>query len=116
MSMTVLPLNSAPLKTNFNPSWVKARRQIESGILSARYRDPGCTKDPDGSPAPALDDLGSLSCPGHAMQEFQDGHSRIHVGKKFLLEGNVPDSIEIPIYRITQEAFDNIAAHSGQIQ
>jgi PAS domain S-box-containing protein len=62
---------------------------------------------------PALDDLGLFPALDMLCREFQDGHSRIHVGKKFLLEGNVPDSIEIPIYRITQEAFDNIAAHSG---
>jgi signal transduction histidine kinase len=35
------------------------------------------------------------------------------VGKKFLLKNEVPDSIEVPIYRIAEEAFDNIAAHSG---
>jgi signal transduction histidine kinase len=28
-------------------------------------------------------------------------------------EGKVPDSIKVPIYRIAQEAFDNIATHSG---
>lgn len=28
-------------------------------------------------------------------------------------EGEIPDSIEVPIYRIAQEAFENIAAHSG---
>jgi signal transduction histidine kinase len=47
-------------------------------------------------------------------REFQDGHPNIHLRKEFLPEGSeVPDSIEVPIYRIAQEAFDNIAAHSG---
>ena len=33
--------------------------------------------------------------------------------KQFLLEGDkIPDSIKVPAYRITQEAFDNIATHS----
>ena len=47
-------------------------------------------------------------------REFQDGHSYIQIEKRFLLEeGEIPDSIEVPIYRIAQEAFENIAAHSG---
>jgi len=47
-------------------------------------------------------------------REFQDGHSYIQIEKRFILEeGEIPDSIEVPIYRIAQEAFENIAAHSG---
>jgi signal transduction histidine kinase len=63
---------------------------------------------------PALDDLGLIPALDMLCREFQDGHSHIHVEKKFLLKGSkVPDSIEVPIYRIAQEAFDNMATHSG---
>jgi PAS domain S-box-containing protein len=63
---------------------------------------------------PALDDLGLFPALKMLCREFQNSHSHIHVEKRFLLgEDGVPDSIEVPIFRITQEAFDNIAAHSG---
>lgn len=63
---------------------------------------------------PALDDLGLFPALDMLCREFQNCHSHIHVEKKFLLDGSkVPDSIEVPIFRIAQEAFDNIATHSG---
>lgn len=62
---------------------------------------------------PALDDLGLFPALNMLCREFQNTHSNVHVEKKFLLKGEVPDSIEVPIYRIVQEAFENIAAHSG---
>jgi signal transduction histidine kinase len=62
---------------------------------------------------PVLDDLGLLPALDALRRKFQENHSNIHVGKKFLLKNEVPDSIEVPIYRIAEEAFDNIAAHSG---
>jgi PAS domain S-box-containing protein len=63
---------------------------------------------------PALDDLGLFPALTALCREFQKSHSNIHVEKKFLLaEGKIPDSIEVPIYRIVEEAFKNIASHSG---
>jgi PAS domain S-box-containing protein len=63
---------------------------------------------------PVLDDLGLLPALDMLCREFQDSHSHIHVEKKFLLEEvNVPDPIKVTIYRIAEEAFDNIASHSG---
>jgi PAS domain S-box-containing protein len=63
---------------------------------------------------PILDDLGLFRALDAFCREFQDSHPTIHVKKEFLLEGSkVPDSIEVPIYRIAQEAFENIATHSG---
>ena len=63
---------------------------------------------------PVLDDLGLFPALNMLCREFQNSHPQIHVKKKVLLEeGKVPDSIEVPIYRIAQEALDNIVTHSG---
>ena len=63
---------------------------------------------------PALDDLGLFPALDTFCRQFQDSHPNIHVKKEFLLEKNkVPDSIEVSIYRIAQEAFENVATHSG---
>ena len=60
-----------------------------------------------------LDDIGLFSALTMLCREFQDDHSHIHLEKQFLLEeGEAPDSIKTPIYRIAQEALKNIAAHS----
>jgi PAS domain S-box-containing protein len=62
---------------------------------------------------PALDDLGLFSALDALCREFQDSHAHIHVERHFSLEEReMPDSIEVPLYRIAQEALENIAAHS----
>lgn len=64
--------------------------------------------------SPVLDDLGLFPALDMLCRQFQDSHPNIHVKREFLLEEDkVPDSIEVPIYRIAQEAFENIATHSG---
>jgi PAS domain S-box-containing protein len=63
---------------------------------------------------PVLDDLGLFPALDMLCRQLQDSHPNIHVKREFLLEEDkVPDSIEVPIYRIAQEAFENIATHSG---
>jgi len=63
---------------------------------------------------PVLDDVGPFPALNMLCREFQNSHPRIRVEKKFLLEeGEIPDSIEVPIYRVTQEGLKNIATHSG---
>jgi len=60
-----------------------------------------------------LDDIGLFSALTMLCREFQDDHSHIHLERQFLLEeGEVPDSIKTPIYRVAQEALKNIADHS----
>ena len=62
---------------------------------------------------PALDDLGLFPTLNMLCREFRDSHAHIRVEKKFLLdEGKVPGAIVVPIFRITEEALNNIAAHS----
>ncbi len=62
---------------------------------------------------PALDDIGLVPALDMLCRQFQDSHPSIHVKKEFFLEGSkIPDSIEVPIYRIAQEVLDNIAVHS----
>jgi len=64
--------------------------------------------------SPVLDDLGLFPALNMLSREFQDSHTHIHVEEKFLLEeGKIPDSIKVPIYRIAQEAFYDVATHSG---
>lgn len=62
----------------------------------------------------ALDDLGLFPALNMLCREFQDRYPQIHVEKDFLLgEDKVPGSIKTPIYRMAQEALQNIATHSG---
>ncbi len=63
---------------------------------------------------PLLEDVGLLPALKMLCREFQNSHPRIRVEKQLLLEeGEIPDSIETPIYRLTQEALENIATHSS---
>src|SRR4030042_357713 len=60
-----------------------------------------------------LDNLGSLATIGWLTREFQKVYSHIPIEKKLdLKEAEVPDPLKITLYRITQEALNNIAKHS----
>lgn len=62
---------------------------------------------------PALDDLGLISALNMLCRNFQNRHPYVRVEKELLpAEENVPHSIETPIYRIAEEALENIATHS----
>jgi len=60
-----------------------------------------------------LDDLGITAALSWYCREFQNTYSYIRVEKEIALsEGEVPDSLKTQIFRISQEALNNIAKHS----
>jgi signal transduction histidine kinase len=60
-----------------------------------------------------LDDLGILAAINWFCREYQETYSHIHIEKKIdIPEGRVPDSLKTVIFRILQEALNNIAKHS----
>lgn len=61
-----------------------------------------------------LDDLGILATINWLFREFQKTYTGIRVEGQIALEENeIPTSAKIVIYRIAQEAFNNIAKHSN---
>ena len=63
---------------------------------------------------PTLDDLGLLATISWFCREFEGVYSDICIEKNISLEeGDVPDRLKIVIYRVMQEALNNIAKHSG---
>jgi signal transduction histidine kinase len=60
-----------------------------------------------------LDDIGILATIGWFTREFQKVYTSIQIEKKMdILEEEVPDSLKVVIFRIVQEALNNIAKHS----
>jgi PAS domain S-box-containing protein len=60
-----------------------------------------------------LDDLGVLAALGWLSREFNQTHPDINVTRELEIEETqVPDPLKTPIFRITQEALNNIAKHS----
>ena len=60
-----------------------------------------------------LDDLGIVPAINWFCREFERTYSPIHVEKKIdLSESDLTDSLKTAIYRISQEAMNNIAKHS----
>jgi len=60
-----------------------------------------------------LDDLGILATISWFCREFERTHTGTHIEKQIdIREVEVPESLKIVIYRIIQEAFNNIAKHS----
>jgi PAS domain S-box-containing protein len=61
----------------------------------------------------SLDDLGILPTLNWFCREFQKTYSSIHIDTQFKIEEkDVLDHLKTVIYRICQEAFNNIAKHS----
>lgn len=61
-----------------------------------------------------LDDLGILSAMKSFCREFKDIYSGYAIKLNFVLkEKDIPESLKILIYRVMQEAFNNIAKHSN---
>ncbi len=62
---------------------------------------------------PALDDLGIGPALNWLCREFQKNYAHIDIEKKFYFqEPDIPDSIKIAVFRIIQEALNNVAWHS----
>jgi PAS domain S-box-containing protein len=60
-----------------------------------------------------LDDLGLLSAIRSICREFQEVYSKIQMKNHInISESEVPDLLKISIYRILQEALNNVAKHS----
>jgi PAS domain S-box-containing protein len=61
-----------------------------------------------------LDDLGLVATIGWFCREFQAVYPSIRIKKRIELEGGeIPDGLQIVIFRILQEAFNNIGKHAG---
>jgi len=62
---------------------------------------------------PILDDLGILATISWFCREYQTTYSRIRIEKQIdIQEQEVPESLKMVIYRIMQEALNNISKHS----
>ena len=60
-----------------------------------------------------LDDLGIIPAMDWFCREYQKTYSHISVEKQIgISEGEVPDSLKTPIFRISQEAMNNISKYS----
>ena len=60
-----------------------------------------------------LDDLGIIPAMNWFCREYQKTYSHISVDKQIgISEDEVPDSLKTPIFRISQEAMNNIAKYS----
>ncbi len=63
---------------------------------------------------PMLDDLGILASLAWLFREFQGTYSDIRVERAFQVEErDIPEKLKMVIYRILQEALNNIGKHSG---
>jgi signal transduction histidine kinase len=60
-----------------------------------------------------LEDLGILACVSWICREFQNAYPGILIQKTIEIEEtDIPEDIKMVIYRILQEALNNIAKHS----
>ncbi len=61
-----------------------------------------------------LDDLGILATIGWFCREFQETYATVRIEKEIGLdESDIPESLKTVIYRVLQEALNNVAKHSG---
>ena len=61
-----------------------------------------------------LDDLGILATIGWFCREFQETYTTVRIENEIgLEEADIPESLKTVIYRVLQEALNNIAKHSG---
>jgi PAS domain S-box-containing protein len=66
---------------------------------------------------PLLDDLGILPTLTWFLREFQKIYTRIAIEQRLeILEEEVPDLLKVVIFRITQEALNNIGKHARATQ
>jgi signal transduction histidine kinase len=61
-----------------------------------------------------LDDLGILATIAWLCRAFQATYSNVEIKREISAEeGDFPDSLKIVVYRVLQEALNNVAKHSG---
>lgn len=61
-----------------------------------------------------LDDMGVIATINWFCRQYQETYKHIRIEKQILLEENaIPDNRKIAIYRILQEALNNVAKHSN---
>ncbi len=61
-----------------------------------------------------LDDLGIISTLKWFCREYEQIYSNLKINKIFKIdESDIPDAIKVVIYRLIQEAMNNIAKHAG---
>ena len=64
-----------------------------------------------------LEDLGILSTLDWFCRKYHSAHPEINVAKRYALEeSDIPQELKVVIYRIVQEAFNNIAKHASADQ
>ncbi|MEW6441423.1 MAG: PAS domain S-box protein [bacterium] len=63
---------------------------------------------------PVLDDLGIVAALNGFLRDFQGTYPRLRIDKRTdPALGDLPEAIKIVLYRISQEALNNVAKHSG---
>ena len=61
-----------------------------------------------------LDDLGILATIGWFCREFQETYANVKIEKEIsIAETDIPESLKTVIFRVVQEALNNVAKHSG---
>ena len=61
-----------------------------------------------------LSDFGLIAAINWHCRKFEESYPHIHIEKSFLLEeSEAPDVLKIVVFRIIQEALNNVAKHSG---
>lgn len=62
---------------------------------------------------PHLDSMGILKAVSWLCSKFKEGHQKLRVEQHFSIkEEEIPEHLKVVIYRISQEALNNIAKHS----
>lgn len=91
----------------FGPQWRMVLSLIQEGIEETRRIQMALRPS-------ILDDLGIVATLSWFCREFEKVYSGIRIERQIdLREEDVPDSLKTVVYRVVQEALNNIAKHSG---
>ncbi|MBC8466333.1 MAG: GAF domain-containing protein [Deltaproteobacteria bacterium] len=93
---------------------VEATKSLESVVPLARGAVEEVRRISKNLRPSSLDDLGVLATISWSCQEFCTLYAGIEIEEQIEIEEDqVPESLKIVIYRVLQEALNNIAKHSG---